>query len=149
MNDALKQFKAYLKTLESLNWFLFVSGIVLLAVEIEAYSIANDVSPTGGHHSDIAGGIYLFVFQFYLSLVLFSSAFLTSLLLKSRNPVIDTTQALIIAIPMALISGIMAALITYISLPVATAFTPTAAILLVILGTRVKPRNANKDQFKS
>ena len=147
MKIGLNQFKTYLKTREKLNWFLFVLGLVVLSVEVDAYRLHNDVGPTGGHHGDVAGGLLLLGFEFCLSGVLFIGAITISFLFRSRIPVIGTTLALIAALPTSFMLALMAALISYVCMPIAVAFTPTAAIILIIIGIRVKPRKEQKDQL--
>ena len=130
----LKRINLHAKSKDTFSWFLVVLGVGLIAMVIESLRLHNEVSPSGGHHGDVAGGLSLLGFYFRMSLFVLVFACGAALLAKSKLPIIGSTLGIVAVIPVGLVIGIFNSLLWGLSPWLATPFPYLVGGALIVAG---------------
>lgn len=136
-----KKINEYVKSRDTSCWFLIVAGIVLISVNVESAIIHNEVSPSGGHHGDVAGGIALLAFQFKLSLFILAFAISVALLTKSKSPIVGAIYGLLSIFPIEIVLGIFSYLLWRLAPWLAEPFPYLVGSALIVFGLVRKPKS--------
>ena len=137
---------AWLRTRDTLSWFLVIAGIVVVATLAESAKLHHEVGPHGGHHGDVAGGLSLLGFFLLMAPLLLAFAGVAALLAKSTSPLVGTVLGLVASVPMVPVLCVFSVLLRYISPPVAIPFPFVVGIALVIVGFIRKPKKSTGEQ---
>ena len=144
MKSIFQRSGTYVRTRDTLSWFLAIAGFVVVAMLSESVKLHREVGPQGGHHGDVAGGLSLLVFLLLMTPFILAFAGIGALLGRSTMPFIGAILGLIASIPMLLVLGIVGSLLLYISPFLAIPFPFVGGIALVVMGFLRKTKKTTK-----
>lgn len=134
----------YVKTRDTFSWFLVIAGSVVVAMLAEGIRLHHELGPQGGHHGDVAGGLNMLGFLFFMVPFILALAGVGALFGKSTMPLIGAILGLIASIPMLLVLGILGSLLLYVSQFLGILFPFVVGIALVVTGFLRKTKEATK-----